>query len=232
MKISDLAITSYGYINFTEYADSYKDFQNNMGGSCDLTIAEHRRFLLDWLNQWGCRQFSRDYRRVASKQILLWHTDWGERLPPARKSLLDLSDVELRTANEAFESLSSKTASIRNARGKKHAVRVGPTGASKILFAIRPRAFVAWDDAMRKGLKADGLAVDYYRFLMLVQADIRAIKKECKRHDLEISELPNELCRPEATLPQLISEYYWAKYARKVIMPDSDTIRQISDWAR
>jgi hypothetical protein len=232
MKISDIAVTSYGYVNFTEYADSYNSFQDKVGGSCDLTRADHRKALLDWLNQWGCRQFSRDYRRVASKQILLWYADWGERLPPARKSLLSLSEVELGTANEAFEALSSKTASIRKAVGKKHAVRVGSTGASKILFAIRPKALAAWDDAMRKGLKKEGLAADYLGFLMLVQADMNSLKKECKHNGIRLSKLPDRICRPEATLPQLISEYYWAKYARRVRIPDRDTIKLISDWAR
>lgn len=232
MKISDLAISSYGYINFTDYSASYQRFRDNVGYRCDLTNAEHRKALLAWLNNWGCRQFSKDYRRVSSKQILLWYEEYADMLFPSGKGLLVLNGHELEKAYEAFESLAGKVASIREKNEKKHRVTVGLTGASKILFAIRPEALVAWDKAIREGLKADGIGTTYIDFLSLVRSDMLSIKEECIRRNLSLQSLPKKLNRSKDTIPQLIGEYYWAKYTRGCTIPDWTYLKRLADWAR
>jgi len=232
MKLSDLAISSYGYVHFTDYEKSYLRFLKRTNNSCDLTNAEHRKALLDWLNDWGCRQFSKAYRRVSAKQILLWYREYRDVLFSSDKSILELQERELGDAYEAFEALSVRVASIRMRNGKKHQVTVGPTGASKILFAVRREALVAWDEAVRKGLKADGTAMDYLGFLQVMKTDMQSIEKQCRNHSISLGRLPAILERQHATVPQLISEYYWAKYTRNCAMPEWQDLKRLTTWAR
>ncbi len=70
MKLAELAFACYVYASMTDYDSSYIDFLGKVGKDLDLTDADHRQALITWLNQWGCRQFSKECHELASNEIL------------------------------------------------------------------------------------------------------------------------------------------------------------------
>ena len=159
MKLSELAFACYIYTRMSDYDSSYQDFLKATNHAPDLNIAKHRKALLQWLNKWGCRQFAKDYHKLASEEIKIWYQEFSALPFHVDATLLELSDNDIAVAKVAYEKLAKRTASWRKTRsGSKSVIMVGPTGAAKILFAIRPNALIPWDDPIRKALKLDGSA--------------------------------------------------------------------------
>lgn len=121
--------------------------------------------------------------------------------------------------------LVSKTAALRERDGIELTVTVGPTGASKILFAIRPRSMVPWDAAMRKGLKYDGSLESYRDFLMRVHSNLAELRKACAEEGFKIDRLPDKIGRPKSTPSQLVGEYYYLTLTRGLTREDFERVR-------
>jgi len=161
VTLCKLALAGTMYDSLTPFNYSLGRLNKATGGSIDLTNPAHRISLMKWLNDWGCRHLSEDQHEVASHSILNWYQGDGASLFTNRKPLWDLGDHELEIAAHAYGSLKDKTGARRVRGGSKQEVHIGPTAASKILFAIRPKALMPWDEAMRTmlelPLKDDGL---------------------------------------------------------------------------
>lgn len=198
----------------------------------DRSSRVHREALLVWLNQWGCRQFALKYHEQASREILSWHSEHSPTLFPRNRNLWELTEPELASAGAAYESLSSRIASYRNRKGKAHPVEIGPTGAAKILFAIRPRALVPWDDAIRGSLGHDKSQAPYLSFLRSVKSVLEELARSCQRNGFQLVDLPRLLERPHSSVPKLIDEYYWVTMTKNWPLSDSDTFQRWANWSR
>jgi len=232
MTLSELAFACFLYGRLTDYDNSYHLFLEITGGSPDLSNSEHRKALLKWLNQWGCRQFALDHHEHASGEILSWHNEHGPTLFPRDRNLWELSEAELASAGAAYESLSSRIASYRKREGRAVPVSIGPTGAAKILFAIRPRALVPWDDPIRKSLGYENSQVSYLSFLRSVKSVLEGLAEACQRNGFQLADLPRLLQRSHSSVPKLIDEYYWITTTKQCSPPDSDTFRRWANWSR
>jgi len=165
IRLSQFAFACYVFGPLTKYDSSYLRLQQATDGSPDLCLPEHRKALLRWLDAWGCRQFAVAYHDRASEEILSWYGEYADRLCPEDRRLLELTEPELAAVGTAYEALSGRTASYKKRGGRTLRVPIGPAGASKVLFALRPRALLPWDDGIRKGLDHTASGASYVSYL-------------------------------------------------------------------
>lgn len=232
MTLSELALACFVYGRLTDYDNSYRLFLEITGGSPNLSDSEHREALLVWLNQWGCRQFALKYHEQASGEILSWHNEYSPTLFPRERDLWQLAEAELASAAAAYESLSSRIASYRKRNGGRSPVKFGPTGAAKILFAVRARALLPWDDSIRKGLGYDNSRAAYLSFLTSAKSVLEELATSCQRNGFQLADLPRVLDRPLSSVPKLIDEYNWVTITKKCSPPDSDTFQRWATWSQ
>jgi hypothetical protein len=230
LTLSELAFACYVYAGVSNYDESYLRFRRVTGSSPDLLKAEHRRAVLKWLREWGCRQFNREDQDHASAQILEWYEEFGSSLFAGHVELPRLGDTELVRVGEAYDRLSNMIAGHRRRAHSTHAVSIGPTGAAKILFAIRPHALPPWDDAIRRAFGYDRSPKAYLSFFRHVRSLLDDLAKSCEREGFELADLPRKLGRPHSTLPKLIDEYYWVTITRGCKPPDPHTLQRWGSW--
>lgn len=228
MTLCKLALASTMYDSLTPFNHSLALLNSTTGGSIDLTNQMHRVALLKWLNDWGCRHLSKDKHDVASNSILNWYQVDGASLFTNKKPLWDLGDHELEVAAHAYGSLKDKMGAWRVRGGRKLEVNIGATAASKILFAIRPKALMPWDEAMRVAFKCDGSSESYSRYLKIIRNLTSHIGDLCRDKGFQIDDLPQKLGRPNSIVLALVNEYIWVTETRKVKLPSSRTLAQ---WA-
>jgi hypothetical protein len=187
--------------------------------------------LLKWLNNWGCRQFAIEYHTLASHEIWIWYQENVTRMFPADVTLLSLSNEDLAQVEQAYDQLISRTASRRTMRnGNEISVEIGPTGASKILFALRPLALIPWDDPIRKRFGLDGSARSYTSFLRNVMTNLNELEQTCGEKGYTITDLPNLLGRPTSSIAKMIDEYFWVTITRGCPVPPEDEILRWATW--
>lgn len=222
----DLAYACWAYETMTGYAKSWQDFRDVVGDGADLRNAKHRDALFAWLNQWGCRIAVKSEVRVKSC-LSEWYTRNGDRLgflAGGERDLAGVSQDELRAVAGLFDSLLDD---MRRAATRK-SLRFGPTAVSKTLFALRPRLFPAWDSAIRQAVvDGEDTGEAYVSYASRLQNDIRKITSLAA--ELDIACLP-EVLRPgrNATMVQLMGEYYWVTVTREVKLPP---LHCRLDWA-
>lgn len=220
VTLCNLALASTIYNSFTPFNRSLARLSKAAGGGIDLANSEHRVSVIEWLNEWGCR-FSKDQHEIASDSILKWYQEHGACLFPDWKPIWALGDEELETAATAYGSLKEKTREWNTRSGSKISKRIGPTAASKILFAIRRKAAMPWDEAMRKSFKYDDSHTSYFEFLKTIRRLTSQIGVLCGNKGFQIDDLPKRLGRPNSTVLALVNEYIWVTVTRKCELPSS-----------
>ena len=228
VTLGKIAAAGLLFNSLTPYNTSLVNFRSATGDRIDLAIQEHRDALMNWLNDWGCRHLSKDQHQVASKSILDWYqrnctTLFSDKIP-----LWQLKDQEIETAANVYGSLKDKTGAWRVRGGSKMEVHIGPTAASKVLFAIRPKTLMPWDEAMRISFDCDGSPESYFKYLIKIRDLASHIGDLCRNKGFQIEQLPRELERPKSTVIELINEYIWVTVTREVKLPSSETLTQ---WA-
>jgi len=229
LRLSELAFACRVFGALTDYGDSYRRFLCATKGSPDLRLAAHRKALLRWLNAWGCRQFAVAHHKDASKEILSWYGEYSDKLCPKDRRLLELSEPELAVVGTAYEALSRRTASYKKRGEEAFPVSIGPAGAAKILFTIRPRALLPWDAGIREGLGHSGSGASYVCYLRGAKMLLENLAVQCQRHGLELSSLPQKLGKPDSSVAMLLNEYYWITWTKRCA-PDSDTFQRWAKW--
>jgi len=232
VTLCKMALASFMYDSLTSYNKSLRRLDEATGRSIDLSNVEHRKALIKWLNDWGCRHLSKKYHEVASDNILNWYDVDGTRLFTDKKPLWELGDDELEVAVNAYGSLKDKTGAWRDRGGRKQEVPIGEVAASKILFAIRRRALMPWDNEMQRHFQCDGNPKSYRSYLRNIKELTLHIGSLCRNKGFQIDDLPAELGRPESTVLELINEYVWItvprKNGKKIELPSSRTVAR---WA-
>ncbi len=206
-----------------DYGGSLRDFREQVDDNLDLDDARHRDALLSWLNAWGCRIALISLQEL-SQELAAWHPKARRQLPGSADRLQDLDDALLEKFVDLFDHLSG----LRPREGIR---KLGPTAASKTLFALRPHAFVPWDRAIRDEFQAEGTGESYVSFLKRASGDLRQLSRQCSGHGFDLAALPERIGRHGATGAQLIGEYYWVTITRKAKPPGRSTLREWSDWS-
>jgi hypothetical protein len=187
--------------------------------------------LIIWLNSWGCRQFAIDHHKMAAGEIKNWYKDYADLLFPEDKNMISLSESDFKVITKAYSTLCSKIASIRTLRnGNATNVVVGPTGAAKILFAIRPNALIPWDDPIRNEFGLDGDGCSYVEYLHKAKTHLEELSEECKKNNFELADLPRKLNRRESSVSKLIDEYYWVTVSRGCPAPSGSELKRWISW--
>jgi hypothetical protein len=149
-----LAYACHWYDQITSGDSSYRRLVAETGGHVDLANSAHRSCSTQaWLNRSGCRQFKVVDHPLASSEMQAWYTECQHLLPEVGKALVDCSVAEVWHIGQAYALLRERQACTRKRDGFPEAVRFGPTGASKVLFAVRPQAAIPWDAPERKALR-------------------------------------------------------------------------------
>lgn len=211
---------------------SYIDFLKATGYQPDLNLSEHRKELLIWLNSWGCRQFAIEYHEQASKEILSWYNKHKTDLPVPTKNLWEMTQSEFTSVGLAYESLSKRTASIRTKKSNTSSISIGPTGASKILFAIRPKALIPWDGKIRQHHNHGNDRESYIAYHRAVIRMLEILKQQCQNYGLQFIDLPKIFDRPYSSIPKLIDEYNWVTITNNCPAPSSETLLLWVKWDR
>ncbi len=230
MRLYELAFACYRYGDFTKFDERYKSYFGEKGFNVDMENEGNWIKCLEWLTTFGCRQFKKNCHGQAARELKLWYEKNKDLLPPLGKSLLDLSESELDDAENAFRSLKSVQACERGRASSP--VKIGPTGAAKILFTLRIEAFPPWDDAIRKELKYDGSPKSYRKFLEDAKGQLRQIGAECEQYGITLSELPQKLGRSSSSLVKFIDDYNWITMTRKWPTPTVDQLEEWYKWAK
>lgn len=209
-----------------------KEFLKEVNNAPDLKNSNHRKALIRWLNEMGCRNFAIKYHAHASEELLSWYSEFNRRLCDANKKLWEFSDGEIDSISELFDKLSKKIASYRK---NKIEVRFGPTAASKILFAIRPQAFMMWDKAIRKELNFDGSGASYVNYLRDAKNIIKDLENQCIKKGFELLQLPKKIGREYSSVVKLIDEYHWIAITKKkeiqIHPPSKTNLKQWLNWS-
>jgi hypothetical protein len=228
VTLGKIAVAGLLFNTLTPYNTSLANFRSAIGDKLDLTNQEHRDALLDWLNDWGCRHLSKGQHQVASKSILDWYQRDCTTLFRDKTPLWQLDDQQIEIATAAYGSLKDRIGARRSRYGNKSEVHIGPTAASKILFAIRPKALMPWDEAMRKRFKCDSSQESYFRYLIMIRSLTLHIGDLCKSKGFHIDGLPEKMGRPGSTVLELVNEYIWVTETREIELPSSETLTK---WA-
>lgn len=231
MKLYQLAYACKIYGGLTGLDASYFAFLNETGGTLDFDSKVHMKALLVWLRSWGCRQFALAHEGLAVESILRWARRWESKLPGRSAALDRLSDADIEEAADAFADLSRCLASKKTRDEEQQDVRVGPTGAAKILFAARPTVFPPSDGAIRKALGFDGGRPSYRRYLAEVRDQIRQLCAEASEVGIPAESIPLEVGRPRSTLPKLIDEYNWVTATKGFLSPEPSEIAKWHRWS-
>jgi len=228
VTLGKIEVAGLLFNSLTPYNISLVNFRSTIGDKLDLAIQEHRDALLDWLNDWGCRHLSKGQHQVASKSILDWYQRNCTTLFSDKTPLWQLEDQEIETAANAYGCLKDRIGARRSRYDNESKVHIGPTAASKILFAIRPKALMPWDEAMRISFDCDGSPESYFKYLIKIRGLTLHIENLCRNKGFQIDALPQRLGRSNATVLALVNEYIWVTVTRKVELPSSETLTQ---WA-
>lgn len=234
MTIAELASGCYIYGALTNDG-GYSEFLASTSPALDLTLEQHRKSLLKFLNSWGCRQFAKEYHFHAAKRIERWHARFSKRFFPTATGILSLTTADLDAVEESYKSLIERIASRqkRMIKGRQQDVypTFGPVGTAKLLFAFRPNALMPWDDPIRKRFGFDGSASSYRQYLEQTARWLTDLSNECKKHGFNLEDLPLKIGRPRSSLPKLMDEYLWVTVTRKCQLPTKQTLEQWVKWS-
>jgi hypothetical protein len=229
VTLGKIATASFLFNSLTRYNTSLATFREDAPRKLDLTLKEHRDALLNWLNAWGCRHLSRKNHLAASESILDWYQGHPSALFSDSTPIWRVTNRDLETAADAYGSLKDRLGAWRILRGDELEVPIGPTAASKILFALRPKALMPWDDAMRKAYNCDGSPESYARYQKAMRNTALHIEDLCRGKGFAIDDLPAKLDRPASTVVELLNEYIWVITRKPPIkLPSSKTLARWS----
>jgi hypothetical protein len=119
-----------------------------------------------------------------------------------------------------------KIASIR----KKQHISFGPTGAAKILFALMPNLFIAWDGAIRDANECDGSPSSYISFLKKVKVQIIQLEEYCKKAGFQLDQLPTKLGLGEKPILKMVDEHNWITQTMQFPIPEPAQLECVLQW--
>jgi hypothetical protein len=190
---------------------SWLAFTTATAPAVDFTRAAHRKAAHAWLNAWTCRI---RYPRPGEPDVFgvglsAWWRQWRTSLPPLDVSVSELTDEQVEAAGASFAALAvSPAAQTKTMRA------FGPTAASKLLYALRPKALLPWDEMIATTLHGARDSEAYVAHLRLARAWAQTLLTES---GLDEDALCVRLGRPGRTLAKLLDEYCYIVYTRDAV---------------
>ena len=169
----------------------------------DLSRREDRKTVHRFLNRWGCRlKLPRDSRPSYTEEAL---RDWWTKNQSVLKPLINVGSEHLHTnhiseAATCFHDLADRAGSDRR--------RIGPTAASKVLLALAPKTFPAWDSTIARTLYGGVTATHFEDHLTQCSSWAKSLLK-----DSEIQRLAKS--SPRFGIAKLLDEALYYKFVRK-----------------
>ncbi len=231
MHLHELAYGCRIYGELTGFDRSLARFCKAVTPQCDPFDDRHTMALFDWLNDWGCRQFSLAHHiSIATPSLRSWNKSWLDKLPGPERQIDSLSATELDTLAAAYGDLVDAQAGTRNTTsGVATPVTFGATGASKTLHGIRPLLYPPWDRPFRTNQGYGPGRSDYRMYLERVTEDLAGVASEAA---LTVSQISGAIDRPDSSPVKLIDEYYWVTITKGVTCPPVDVLMRWCQWAR
>jgi hypothetical protein len=227
MRIFELAYCCRLYAEGTRYDVALARFLEGTGGTVDLNDARHRALTLQWLRDWGCRSLRREDDERSSEALRGWWNEWGDALPPPDATLDSLDDDSLDAASQAYGDLAQRIGPRRQLPDRLIDVRFGPTTAAKAMYAVRPNAFLPWDDAIRKKLGYGEDAGSYRHALVRARSEL---EEAVQTAGIDPHELPALIGRPQSTPPKLVDEHDWVRYTLGHEPPTRSELERWLGW--
>jgi hypothetical protein len=231
MRLYEAAISCRVYTAFGgEFDDSLREFVAKTGGRLNLESDESGVALMKWLNEWGCRQFAKEYHQDALDRVRAWMGRFAQDLPVETTSILQLTDANILRIATTYDVLKELQASQKRTRRGTVSVRIGATGAAKILYALRPHALPPWDDAIREHLGCDGSGDSYARFVRSVTCELEELLADAAVQGVSRDQLPAIIGRNASTLPKIVDEFLWVTITRGFVVPKLSEVQNWSKW--
>ncbi|MFC1968141.1 hypothetical protein ACFLVX_01965, partial [Chloroflexota bacterium] len=230
VTLSKLALASCMFDALMPYNKSYQRFNKRVSTHPDLLNESHRKALIEWLNDWGCRHLSKNQHETTSTHILTWFNNNQPQLASISNPVWDLSEKELQIASHIYGALKDELAGERVRQGVKQVQHIGPTAASKILFALKPDTLMPWDDTMRLEFQCSGDAESYRKYLNEMKALSQHIEKLCEEKGFSLKDLPEKINRPNATIIAILNDYVWVTATREVDLPSKEVFAVWASW--
>lgn len=230
MRLHELAFACRIYGSLASYDSGLTQLMQTTRGKVDPYNPDHQRVLFEWLNGWGCRQFSTaDHAAVAAFSLEAWASRWFKKLPRHDVVIDAISQAQVARISSAYSDLRTRQAGTRTQRnGSISNVEYGPVGAAKVLFALRPNLCPPWHNSTLSRLGFDGSAESYSEYLQLALCQLQAVGIQA---GVEISELPALVGRHESTSPKLIDEFYWVTITNGFKPPTREDLAMWLAWA-
>ena len=213
INLNELEIACYLYNKFTNYDAEYLKLRDK--GVINFSDERKITSLIEWLRKWGCRQFRKRDKEGSIKSLQDWYNSNKLNLPDNELHIIDYNFDKNEKIKKCFNNLMEQTASFRDNKRSKTKVRIGPVGAAKILFAIRPHFFAPWDTSIYKGLGFSGDGEGYMQYLKKIQKVLKNLKNECIKKGIKWDNLFKRLNKKHNSYPKLIDEYYWVSITNK-----------------
>ncbi len=211
MRVFDLVYCCRLFGEVAPTDPSWVELHEHTGGRVDLRDGGHRLATVVWLRKWGCRSLASEDTDLTLAAMAGWAETWSDRLP-AETTLDRLTDDEIEVAADAYAELAGAHAAHRRVKGKPIPVTFGPTAAAKTLYALRPEAFLPWDNAIRAALGFDGSRDSYRDALLRARRELAEAVLDA---GCTAAELPAFVGRPGSSPPKLIDEHDWARYTAR-----------------
>ncbi|MEN6353800.1 MAG: hypothetical protein ABFD02_10130 [Bacteroidales bacterium] len=166
--------------------------------------------LIEWLRSWGCRQFGKTDEEISINGFMKWYEIHESKLPLPDDCLIDYDlSTNRRTIITLFDDLSRQRAAKKERDGQGIDVHIGPVGAAKTLFALRPNLFSPWDTPIYKTLDLKGDGDGYVGYLSRIQEELEEVKAELLNSGTEWNNLSRVLQKRHKAYPKVIDEYFW-----------------------
>jgi hypothetical protein len=209
MKIAHLRTACYLYNQFSDYDAKYlflsTKYRNPQLDSKDQVVA-----LIEWLRLWGCRQFKKTDEGISINGFMKWYETDESKLPPPDACLIDYDlATNRKTIITLFDHLPCQQAARKERDGQGIDVSIGPVGAAKTLFALRPNLFSPWDTPIYKTLHLEGDGSGYVGYLSRIQKELEEVKGELLGSGTEWDSLSRILQKKHKAYPKVIDEYFW-----------------------
>jgi hypothetical protein len=172
--------------------------------------------LIKWLRSWGCRQFKNEDENISINNFQDWYNSNKSKLPNINQNLINYDlTINEGLIIELFDNLSICKSAIREGKYRQVDVCVGPVGAAKTLFALRPNLFSPWDNLIYKQLKLECNGLGYVSYLHKIKTELINIRDEAINNHLEWENIFNYLNKMHRSYPKLIDEYFWITLTNK-----------------
>jgi hypothetical protein len=225
MKLYELAYACRLYREVAQFDLAYRQMRDALGHNPNLASQAEQDALMRFLNGWRCRIPEKNFP-VLKERLQQWTRAWISQLPEMGRDIRLLSDDEHTQVGASYEEL------LRLGAG----LHYQDTAAAKTLHALRPQALPMWDNEIKDWFAAsNGLFNQppghvYSDFLRHVANQILDLEQDVERLECALTDVPQLVQRPGASLVKLVDEYYWITITSGHAVPTRDELERWLRW--